>query len=170
MRYFVILFAMVMVGFVSGCKKSNAKGGGGGTTGGNVGGLAIAGNEYQGFMTELSREWQKPILVHFNADSTVIDYSFFYLAVIRGAAVTGIVPNQTDVTFEYFQYSNRVYFYGYDEEFSVGVPYWGIISNDGNTINADTEDFSIARVPTYVQTDDYYGDAGNPPVMHKRLN
>ena len=73
---------MVMVGFAIGCSKSNSsKGGSSGTTG-TSGSLAFAGFEYEGSMTELSRQWQKPILVHFNADSTVIDYSFFYLAVI----------------------------------------------------------------------------------------
>jgi hypothetical protein len=291
MRYPVLLLATAMVSLVIGCSKSNSsKGGsgggsGGGTTGGKVGGLAIANNEYQGFMTELSREWQKPILVHFNADSTVIDYSFFYLAVTGynyflqdsltgkiiqmgtgtgggptvtvyfkdiadtqvynfspdlsgltggsnglaanqfyfsgltritkpaaslagsfwtcdsstennatkgsqwypdingtqfgsnsfctylrngGQAEIGVVPNQTAVTFEYFQYGSRVYFYGYNEETPQAIPYWGIISNDGNTINADTEDFTYGRVPTYVQTFDYYGEAGNPPVMHRR--
>ena len=287
MRYLVILFAMVMVGFAIGCSKSNSsKGGSSGTTG-TSGSLAFAGFEYEGSMTELSRQWQKPILVHFNADSTVIDYSFFYLAVIGyqytlqdsligkiiqmgtgtgggpsvtvyfkaiadtqvynfspdlsgltggsnglaanqfyfsgltkitkpaaslagsfwtcdsstennatkgspwypdingtqfgsnsfctyfrngGQAETGVVPNQTAVTFEYFQYGSRVYFYGYNEIRPEGIPYWGIISDDGNTIYADTEAFTVARVPIYGQTDDYYGDAGNPPVMHRKLN
>ena len=85
-------------------------------------------------------------------------------------ALIGIVPNQRDVTFEYFQYGSRVYFYGYNELYPEGIPYWGIISNDGNTIDADTEDFTAARVPIYGQTDDYYGEAGNPPVMHRRMN
>ena len=86
-----------MVGFVIGCSKANSlKGGSGSTSGGDTSGtsrggtsgtsgtsgsLAFAGFEYEGSMTELSRQWQKPILVHFNADSTVIDYAFFYLAV-----------------------------------------------------------------------------------------
>jgi hypothetical protein len=280
---------VVMVGFVIGCSKSNSsKKGSGGTAGGDTsatsGSLAFAGFEYEGSMTELSRQWQKPILVHFNADSTVIDYAFFYLAVTGyqytlqdsligkiiqmgtasgggpsvtvyfkdiadtqvynfspdlsgltggsnglaanqfyfsgltkittpaaslavsfwtcdsstennatkgspwypdingtqfgsnsfctyfrngGTAEVGVVPNQTAVTFEYFQYGSRVYFYGYNEMRPEGIPYWGIISNDGNTIYADTEDFTQARVPVYGQTDDYYGDAGNPPVMHR---
>ena len=300
MRYPVILLATVMAGFVIGCSKSNSsKGGSGGTSGGDTSGtsrggtsggsgsLAFAGFEYEGSMTELSRQWQKPILVHFNADSTVIDYAFFYLAVTGyqytlqdsltgkilqigtgtgggpsvtvyfkdiadtqvynfspdlsgltggsnglaanqfyfsgltritktaaslagsfwtcdsstennatkgspwypdingtqfgsnsfctyfrngGTAEIGVVPNQTAVTFEYFQYGSRVYFYGYNELHPEGIPYWGIISNDGNIINADTQDFSAARVPIYGQTDDYYGDAGNPPVMHRRTN
>lgn len=273
---------MVMAGFVIGCSKSNSlKGGSGGGTG-TSGSFAFAGYEYEGSMTELSREWEKPILVHFNADSTVTDYCFFmfngntfdpdslsgkilqvgtasgggpsvtvYFKDIAdtqvydfspdlsglsggsnglagnqfyfpgltkitktaaalgtsfwtcdtsmepnstqgspwypdingtqfnsnsfcnysrngGPAEIGLVPNQTLVSIEYFQHGSRVYFYGYNETISTGIPYFGIISNDGNTIYADTRDFIKGRVPIYGQTKDYYGEAGNPPVMHKR--
>ena len=274
-----------MLGLVIGCSKSSSspKGGGGGSKGGA---FAFSGYQYEGFMTQLSREWQKPILVQFNSDSTVTDYCFFYLNVNNnwlsidsltgqilsvgtgsggGPSVTvyfkatadtqvynfspdlsgvnggsnglasnqfyfsaltkitktaaslsgsywtsdtskeqngtfgspwypdingvqfasngttnyvrnggpveiGIVPNDTLVYIKYWQYGNRVYFYGYNENYDEGIPYWGVISDDGNTINADTFDFTIARVPNYDQTNDYYGDAGNPPVMHRRLN
>jgi hypothetical protein len=285
MRYIVLFFATVMMGLVIGCSKSSSssKGGGGGSKGGT---FAFSGYQYEGFMTQLSREWQKPILVQFNSDSTVTDYCFFYLNVNNnwlsidsltgqilsvgtgsggGPSVTvyfkatadtqvynfspdlsgvnggsnglasnqfyfsaltkitktaaslsgsywtsdtskeqngtygspwypdingvqfssngttnyvrnggpveiGVVPNDTLVYIKYWQYGNRVYFYGYNENYDEGIPYWGVISDDGNTINADTEDFTIARVPNYDQTNDYYGDSGNPPVMHRRLN
>jgi hypothetical protein len=284
MRYIVLFFATVMVGLVIGCSKSSSSSkGGGGSKGGT---FAFSGYQYEGFMTQLSREWQKPIMVQFNSDSTVTDYCFFYLNVNNnwlsidsltgqilsvgtgsggGPSVTvyfkatadtqvynfspdlsgvnggsnglasnqfyfsaltkitktaaslsgsywtsdtskeqngtygspwypdingvqfnsngttnyvrnggpveiGVVPNDTLVYIKYWQYGNRVYFYGYNENYNEGIPYWGVISDDGNTINADTEDFTIARVPNYDQTNDYYGDAGNPPVMHRRLN
>jgi hypothetical protein len=298
MRYLVVLLATVMMGFFIGCSKSSPsiKGGNSGDstnsgntgTGGNTGGkstgsLPFANYEYQGFMTELTREWQKPILIHFNADSTVVDYCTFMLngntftqdsitgkitqiAIASGGgpsltiyfkeiadtqvynfsadysglsggsnglaanqftfqgltkdthvattlgnsywtsdtstennttlgspwypdingvqfvsngtsdydrnglpATVGLIPSDTLVFFKYFQYGNRVYFYGYNETIPAGIPYWGIISDDGNTINADTRDFTSARVPNYLQNFDYYGEPGNPPVMHKKL-
>lgn len=286
MRYPVIFLALVMVGVVIGCSKSKPATRGSGGTSGTSSSLTFSGYEYQGFMTELSREWQKPVLVHFNADSTVIDYCFFQLSLSTGpytqdsligkivqigtgsgggpsvtvyfkdiadtqvynfspdlsgltggsnglaanqfyfsgltritntaatlgtsfwtcdssmelnstqgspwypdingtqfnsnsfctyfrnggVAQIGVVPNQTDVTFKYFQYGSRVYFYGYNENIATGIPYFGIISNDGNSINADTRNFTQGRVPNYNQTFDYYGEAGNPPVMHRKTN
>jgi len=298
MRYLIVLLAMVMMGFVVGCSKSNpsskkgssgdSTSGGNSSSGGNsTSSLPFSNYEYQGFMTELSREWEKPILVHFNADSTVIDYCYFMLRVGNdaftdndsligkiltigtgsggGTSVTvyfkaiadtqvynfspdfsglsggsnglasnqftfegltkdtkvaaalgtsywtsdtsmennstnglpwypdingvqfstngtssyfrngageeiGVIPNDTLVYFKYFQYGNRVYFYGYNETITTGIPYWGIISDDGNTINADTYNFTQSRVPLYTQNFDYYGEPGNPPVMHRKID
>src|ERR1700760_432722 len=95
MRYFVVLLCVVAMGFVVSCSKSNPQAkpangdstnnGNGGTQGGGMGGttggLSFAKSDYEGVATLWSREWLKPILVHFNADSTVVDYCYFYMMV-----------------------------------------------------------------------------------------
>jgi hypothetical protein len=90
MRPFSLLFVVLIAGFVISCHKTNpaitpgnpndstGTGNGGGTKGGS---LAFANGDYVGVMTELSRYFQKPIDVHFNADSTVWAYCLFNLRV-----------------------------------------------------------------------------------------
>lgn len=61
-----------------GCSKTNNGGSGGtGGTGGTKANYAFANTEYNGISTQVSEYYQKPIAIHFNADSTVSAFSCF---------------------------------------------------------------------------------------------
>ena len=86
-----------------------------------------------------------------------------------GAAVSGVVPNQYVIQFEYWQYNSRVYFYGYNEDYPEGVEYFGVLMPDGNTMLCDPYyDLNVARVTSPYSTIDWYGPAESTPTMHKR--
>ena len=78
MRYIRLLPVILLASFAISCQKSNT------SPGGSVAGLNLGGTEYWGFITQEAREWPKPILLHFNADSTVIGYCDFYLLQANG--------------------------------------------------------------------------------------
>jgi hypothetical protein len=303
MKHFLYFALLASVACVIGCSKTSSKpagrttdstntGGGTGTSGtGGKSSLTFAGNEYTGVMTELSREWDKPIVIDFNADSTVNVFCDFYLVTPNGplnsdsiqgkifkislgagggtlldisfpaiadtqeytitadlggvtggsvgAQSGGLASNQfifngatlfktpapsmvgsewntdtiksldatnglneypdvNDITFydtytayyrlpvgtivyglepdstvkvKYWQVKSRVYFYGYNEVSDRLIPYFGVLSNDGNTmlVDVNSADFAYARVPNYLETIDWYGPPGETPIMHRRL-
>ena len=78
MRHLIVSLCVVTLGLVVGCSKSGSSGG---STGGTTGGFSFANTDYSGLMIQQSRQFPKPILIHFNADSTLIDYCLFYLDV-----------------------------------------------------------------------------------------
>ena len=304
MKHFLFFALIASLACVIGCSKASIKpaggnndstntgsGGAGGAGGtGGKGSLTFAGNEYTGVMTELSRYWAKPLVIDFNADSTVNVFCDFYLVTPNGplnddsiqgkifkvgsgvgggllvdvsypaiadtqeytftadlsgltggsvgAQSGGLASNQfifsgatlfpkqapsmvgsewntdtiksldatnglsefpdiTNITFydtytsyyrypvgtivyglepdstvkvKYWQIRSRVYFYGYNETYSKLIPYFGVLSNDGNTILADVSaaDFGYARVPTPLQTIDWYGPPETTPSMHRQ--
>jgi len=73
MRPVTLFLVVLMAVFAISCGKSSN------STGGKSGGgsLAFADGDYVGVMTELSRYFQKPIDIHFGADSTVTAYCLF---------------------------------------------------------------------------------------------
>ncbi len=304
MKHFLYFALFASLTCAIGCSKTAAKGagnndstntGGGGT--GNTGGtggkssLPFAGNEYTGVMTELSREWSKPLVIDFNADSTVNVFCDFYLVTPNGplnsdsiqgkifkiglatgggtlldisfpaiadtqeytitadlsgvtggsvgaqsgglasnqftfagatlfptsapsvansewntdtikspdatnglneypdvnnisfydtytayyrlpvgVIVYGLEPDST-VKVKYWQVRSRVYFYGYNETSNKLIPYFGVLSNDGNTmlVDVNSADFVYARLPNYLETIDWYGPPGETPSMHRQL-
>jgi hypothetical protein len=304
MKHFLSFVLIASLLCAIGCSKANSKPAGGNTdstntgSGGNgtggAGGarsLPFAGNEYTGVMTELSREWDKPFVIDFNADSTVNVFCDFYLVTANGplnqdsiqgkifkissgagggtlldisfpgigdtqaytitADLSGVTggsvgaqsgglasnqftfagatlfkmpapsvtnsewytdtihspdatnglneyPDVNNVSFfdtyteyyrdpygvvvyglepdsvvkvKYWQVKARVYFYGYNETSDKLIPYFGVLSNDGNTmlVDVNSADFPYARLPNYVETIDWYGPPGETPVMHRRL-
>ncbi len=291
MRALVLMLVALTAFCAIGCHKSNPQGIGTGTNtgnggGGTKGGLPFANSDYVGLMTELSRNYEKPIQIHFNADSTVQAYAFFYLQIgnafgpydtlqgkvikvgtgdaggpsatvymtttadtqvynftadlsglqggsnglagnqfytqalskvtqtpdslnpsfwttdttrgnavgdypdidgvifttyyyagVTGGSVTeyyqnglylntgpGGIPKGVPYAFGYQQIGSRVYFYGGggDNGIFIGVPYFGVISPDGNTIWADSRSI-YAALPLLGET-----GYGNTPIMHKR--
>ena len=114
------------------------------------------------------RGWLKGI----NKDYAV-DFADTYTAYYRlpvGTIVYGLEPDST-VKVKYWQVKSRVYFYGYNETNNRLIPYFGVLSNDGNTMLVDinSADFAYARVPNYLETIDWYGPPGETPIMHRRL-
>src|SRR5450631_2090077 len=80
MRSFFHLLSLIMVLFMAGCSKTNNSGNGGsgtGGTGGTKANYAFANTEYNGISTQVSEYYQKPLAIHFNADSTVSAFSCF---------------------------------------------------------------------------------------------
>lgn len=84
MKSLILSLVAVAAICVIGCKKSahqpargtgTGNGGGGGTTGG----LPFGNGDYVGIFTELSRNYEKPIQIHFGADSSVKAYALFYM-------------------------------------------------------------------------------------------
>ncbi len=82
MRTYTLLLVTIMSIALFSCSKSGSNGGGGsGNGGGSSTKFPFENNEYTGTFTELSRFYQKPMLLHFGPDSTVIAYAVFYLSV-----------------------------------------------------------------------------------------
>ena len=77
MRLLSLLLLAVMTSLMISCSKSSSSPGGGKA----AAAFPFGNNDYVGTFTELSRTYQKPMLLHFGADSSVTAYAVFYLSV-----------------------------------------------------------------------------------------
>jgi hypothetical protein len=102
---------------------------------------------------------------------TFFDTYTEYYRLPYGVATVGVVPADSVIKAGYRQINARVYFYGYDETYTKLIEYFGVLSNDGNTMLADinASEFAYARVPTPLQTIDWYGPPETTPIMHRQL-
>jgi hypothetical protein len=85
----------------------------------------------------------------------------------NGKIVTFTDPTQVK-QYVYYQFGSRVYFAGYNETTDKLIPYFGVLSPDGKTIWADSRNHTDGRLPNYLQTHNWYGDAGTTPNTHKQ--
>jgi len=95
-----------------------------------------------------------------------------YYRLPYGTIEIGIAPNVGPLEADYRQINARVNFFGYDEVSGKLLQYFGVLSNDGNTMLCDinASEFPYARVPTPQQTIDWYGPPETTPIMHRLKN
>jgi hypothetical protein len=95
-----------------------------------------------------------------------------YYRLPYGTIEIGVAPNVGPLEADYRQINARVNFFGYDEVSGKLISYFGVLSNDGNTMLVDinASAFPYARVPTPQQTIDWYGPPETTPVMHRLKN
>jgi hypothetical protein len=100
---------------------------------------------------------------------TFFDTYTEYYRLPVGAITIGVAPADSILKAGYRQINARVNFYGYDEVSDKLIEYFGVLSNDGNTMLVDinASEFPYARVPTPLQTIDWYGPPETTPVMHR---
>jgi hypothetical protein len=103
---------------------------------------------------------------------TFFDTSTGYYRLPGGVVTIGVVPNDYPLEADYRQINARVNFFGYDEVSGKLIQYFGVLSNDGNTMLVDinASAFPYARVPTPQQTIDWYGPPETTPIMHRLKN
>jgi hypothetical protein len=100
------------------------------------------------------------------------DTATSYYRLPYGQILSGIAPNTFVLEADYRQINARVNFFGYDEVSGKLLEYFGVLSNDGNTMLCDinASEFPYARVPTPQQTIDWYGPPETTPIMHRLKN
>lgn len=100
------------------------------------------------------------------ADITFMDKAVSY---VRNGKVLVYTPSDKidPVAISYQQKGALVYFYGYNESVNKIVPYFGVIAPDGKSIFVDSAS-PDARLPNYLQTINWYGQAGVTPIIYKQ--
>jgi hypothetical protein len=162
----------------------------GGSVGAESGGLASNQFIFSGAtlftkpgVSMVNTEWYTDTIVSTDATNGLPEFpdvnniTFFntyteYYRLPVGLVTVGVIPDDSVLKVDYRQINARVNFFGYDEVTNKLIAYFGVLSNDGNTMLVDinASAFPYARVPTPQQTIDWYGPPETTPIMHRLKN